>query len=181
MLTRSSTVFNKTAHRSKSCKQRHTLRTTLLVILTGVAAHGAFADKHDHKKEEKAALPAEMYSKAPESARVYFLQPQDGSVVPETFTVKFGLSGMGVAPAGVDKKNTGHHHLLINVDKLPDLNLPLPSNENVNHFGGGQTETQVTLPPGKHTLQLLLGNHFHVPHKKPVMSKKITVTVLEKK
>lgn len=153
------------------------------VMLAGLVAIGAFADEHNHgkKSSEKPALPDEMYSDAPKGARVYFLSPQDGSVVPQTFTVKFGLYGMGVAPAGVDKKNTGHHHLLIDVKDMPDLTLPLPSSDNIVHFGGGQTETMITLPSGEHTLQLLLGNHFHVPHKTPVMSKKITVTVVNEK
>ncbi|WHI49837.1 DUF4399 domain-containing protein [Microbulbifer sp. MLAF003] len=119
----------------------------------------------------------DMASKAPENAKLYIISPKDGEKVPRTFTVKFGLSGMGVAPAGVDSENTGHHHLLIDVDEMPDMSKPLPASENIIHFGGGQTETQVTLPPGKHTLQLVLGNYMHVPHEKPVMSKKITIEV----
>ncbi len=118
-----------------------------------------------------------LVSKAPEGAKVYFIEPADGAMVSSTFTVKFGLSGMGVAPAGVDKENTGHHHILINMDELPDMSLPLPANDQVKHFGGGQTETTLTLEPGEHTLQLLLGNHLHIPHDEPVLSDKITVTV----
>ncbi|HUF22395.1 MAG TPA: DUF4399 domain-containing protein [Burkholderiales bacterium] len=91
--------------------------------------------------------------------------------------VKFGLRGMGVAPAGVDMKNTGHHHILINVDKLPDMTRPLPASDQFVHFGMGQTETELKLNPGKHTLQLLLGNHLHIPHDPAVMSRKITITV----
>ncbi|WP_444930525.1 DUF4399 domain-containing protein [Microbulbifer sp. SSSA002] len=119
----------------------------------------------------------DISSKAPADAKVYIISPKDGEKVPRTFTVRFGLSGMGVAPAGVDRDNTGHHHLLIDVDKMPDMTKPLPASDHLIHFGGGQTETQLTLPPGKHTLQLVLGNYLHVPHKKPVMSKKITVVV----
>ena len=111
-----------------------------------------------------------LVSKAPEGAKVYFIEPADGAMVSSTFTVKFGLSGMGVAPAGVDKENTGHHHILINMDELPDMSLPLPANDQVKHFGGGQTETTLTLEPGEHTLQLLLGNHLHIPHDEPVLS-----------
>lgn len=118
-----------------------------------------------------------LQSAAPENAKVYFITPQNGAKVGRTFTVRFGLSGMGVAPAGIDQAATGHHHLLIDVDTLPDMTKPLPANEKIVHFGGGQTETEVTLPPGKHTLQLLMGNYLHVPHSNPVMSKKITVTV----
>lgn len=116
-------------------------------------------------------------SKAPEGVKLYIISPVDGATVKGTFKVKFGLSGMGVAPAGVDKENTGHHHLLINVDELPDLSKPLPATDQIKHFGGGQTETEITLPPGKHTLQLLLGNYLHIPHDKPVLSEKITITV----
>lgn len=118
-----------------------------------------------------------LVSKAPEGAKVYFIEPADGATVPSIFTVKFGLSGMGVAPAGVEKENTGHHHILINMAELPDMSQPLPANDHVKHFGGGQTETTLTLEPGEHTLQLLLGNHLHVPHDKPVLSEKITITV----
>jgi len=118
-------------------------------------------------------------SRSAEGAQVYFISPLDGDQVPGTFLVKFGLKGMGVAPAGVDRENTGHHHLLIDLEQLPDLKQPLPANEHVKHFGKGQTETEITLPPGKHTLQLLLGNYLHIPHDPPVLSKKITVTVSE--
>ena len=120
-----------------------------------------------------------IFSQSPANAAVYFIEPADGAVLPQTFTVKFGLAGMGVAPAGVEREHTGHHHLLINMDEMPDLNLPLPATEQVVHYGGGQTEAQITLPPGQHTLQLLLGNHYHIPHRKPVMSKKITITVAD--
>jgi hypothetical protein len=90
--------------------------------------------------------------------------------------VKFGLKGMGVAPAGVEKKKTGHHHLLIDT-KLADYDNPVPSDEKHKHFGGGQTETTIALSPGKHTLQLVLGDHNHIPHEPPVQSKVITITV----
>jgi len=114
---------------------------------------------------------------APAGARVYFIAPTDGATVPATFTVRFGLEGMGVAPAGVDVANTGHHHILIDVAELPDPDVPLPATEHVVHFGKGQTETQLTLSPGVHTLQLVLGNHLHIPHDPPVVSEKITITV----
>ncbi len=114
-------------------------------------------------------------SPSPEGASVYIISPSDGETVGQTFTVKFGLQGMGVAPAGVDKAKTGHHHLIINGGKLPSMNAPLGGD--VMHFGGGQTEKTITLAPGQHTLQLLLGNHLHVPHNPPVISEKITITV----
>ena len=113
---------------------------------------------------------------APAGAKVYFLSPQDGSEVTSPVTVRFGLTGMGVAPAGTDKENTGHHHLIVDAE-LPDMNAPIPSNDNYRHFGGGQTEVSLELPPGQHTLQLLVGDLLHIPHNPPVMSEKITITV----
>ncbi|MGB7412719.1 MAG: DUF4399 domain-containing protein [Thermosynechococcaceae cyanobacterium] len=118
---------------------------------------------------------------APADAAVYLIEPVDGATVPSHFTAQFGLSGMGVAPAGIEKDNTGHHHLLIDLNRLPNLNEPLAATEQIKHFGGGQTETELTLPPGQHTLQLVLGNYAHVPHNKPVLSKKITITVVSSK
>lgn len=111
------------------------------------------------------------------NARVFFITPQDGEVVPQTFKVKFGLEGMRLAKAGERAPNSVHHHLLINIDSLVDFSLPLPATDNILHFGKGQTETQLTLPKGKHTLQLLLGDHLHIPHVKPVISQRITITV----
>lgn len=116
----------------------------------------------------------ELVSPSPAGAEAYIITPSNGATVAETFTVRFGLKGMGVAPAGIEKANTGHHHLIIN-GQIPEAGKPMGSN--VKHFGGGQTETSVTLPKGKHSLQLILGNHFHVPHNPPVVSEKITVTV----
>jgi uncharacterized protein DUF4399 len=118
---------------------------------------------------------AEPTSSAP-GAEVYFHYPLDGARVPQRFTVKIGLKEMGVAPAGVAKEFTGHHHLLVDSDMVPP-DQPIPSDYNHLHLGNGQTETVLTLPPGTHTLQLLLGDHQHIPHKPPVMSKKITIYV----
>lgn len=123
------------------------------------------------------AFAESMVSDAPADAKVYFVQPSDGATVEGTFDVVFGLRNMGVAPAGVDKADTGHHHLLIDTEVPSDLSKPLPATDQVKHFGGGQTETEITLPPGDHTLQLLLGNAAHVPHSQPVVSEQITITV----
>jgi len=123
------------------------------------------------------APPTAMTSPSPAGATVYFIEPADGAVVTPTFTVKFGLKGMGVAPAGTDVPNTGHHHLLIDVATLPDMSQPLPATDHIVHFGKGQTETEVTLAPGKHTLQLVFANYLHIPHDPPVVSKPITITV----
>ena len=113
---------------------------------------------------------------APDNAAVYIISPANGAVVTSPVTVKFGLKGMGVAPAGVDKKDTGHHHLLID-SELPALNKAIGKDDKHLHFGGGQTETTLLLTPGQHTLQLILGDKAHFPHKPPVVSEKITITV----
>jgi len=118
-------------------------------------------------------------SPAPENAFLYIASPYDGEIIPGgQVWIRFGLRNMGVAPAGVNKQYTGHHHLLVNVDSLT-LEEPIPSDDNHIHFGRGQTEYLLQLPPGEHTLQLMLGDANHVPHDPPVMSKKITVSVPE--
>ena len=108
---------------------------------------------------------------------LYFIEPKDGATVNGPVKIVFGLSGMGVAPAGIDFPNTGHHHLLVDIENLPDLTKPIPANKNHIHFGKGQTEVLIDLPKGKRSLQLLLGNYLHVPHKKPVISDKIYIPV----
>lgn len=123
------------------------------------------------------AHAVESGSEIAPGAKVYFISPGDGEVLTSPFSVVFGLQGMGVAPAGVQINNTGHHHLLIDTVVLPDLSMPLPATDKIRHFGGGQTETELTLPAGEHTLQLLLGNFMHTPHAAPVLSNKITITV----
>ncbi len=114
---------------------------------------------------------------SPAGAQAEIISPADGARVKSPVRVRFGLKGMGIAPAGVAFENTGHHHLLIDTDPPADLGQPLPTSERVVHFGKGQTETEIALPPGKHTLQLVLGDQLHVPHDPPVMSRKITVVV----
>ena len=123
-----------------------------------------------------AALALEPTPSAP-GAEVYFISPEDGAHVSGKFTVRFGLRGMGVAPAGIEFPDSGHHHLLVNAEPMPDLTQPLPTSDAVRHFGKGQTETELELPPGTYTLQLVLGNHLHIPHKPPVLSSAIKVTV----
>jgi hypothetical protein len=122
--------------------------------------------------------PVAAQTPSPEGAKVYFINLKDGAEVDSPFLVQFGLSGMGVAPAGVEKPNTGHHHLLIDATLTPEqLKEPIPVDDNHRHFGGGQTEAMVTLPKGQHTLQLVLGDWSHIPHVPPVMSEPITITV----
>jgi hypothetical protein len=132
-----------------------------------------------------AALPALAQTPAvslertpsPAGAEAYIISPRDGAKVHGPVLVQFGLQGMGVAPAGIKMENTGHHHLLIDTEAPSDLGAPLPATDKIMHFGKGQTQTTLHLSPGKHTLQLLLGDQNHIPHNPPVMSKKITITV----
>lgn len=121
---------------------------------------------------------AQDRSPSPKGAELYFIAPADGAKLSNPVTVRFGLKGMGVAPAGIKFDNAGHHHLLINTD-LADMSKPIPPavENKIMHFGAGQTEVTLTLPPGKHTLQLVLGDFLHIPHNPPVMSKKITIEV----
>jgi len=109
--------------------------------------------------------------------KLYLISPVNGESVTSPVLVKFGVEGMNIVPAGVKKAMSGHHHLLINVDKLPDMSMPIPANENYLHFGKGETEASIILPKGKHTLQLLLGDHMHVPHEPPLLSTKIEIIV----
>jgi hypothetical protein len=125
-----------------------------------------------------AATAQEYRKKAPEGVEVYVVSPQDGATVKSPVVVVFGLKGMGVAPAGMAKEKTGHHHVLIDTDaKDVDMTKPLPATDRIKHFGGGQTETKLDLPPGKHTLQLVMGDENHVPFDPPVMSKVVTIIV----
>ena len=121
---------------------------------------------------------------APENATVYFIGLEDGDTVSSPVTVVFGLAGMGVAPAGTEKENTGHHHLLLNRPPIgegeegaEELEYGLPADDNHIHFGGGQTQTTIDLPAGTHTMQLVLGDLNHIPHSPPVASEVITITV----
>jgi len=120
---------------------------------------------------------AQERTPSPAGAEVYIISPSDGARVHNPVRVQFGLKGMGIAPAGVKFDNTGHHHLLIDTDAPEDPNAPLPKTDKILHFGKGETETTLTLAPGKHTLQLLLADMNHVPHSPPAISKKITITV----
>jgi hypothetical protein len=152
------------------------------VVMLGWSAMAALAQDHSHGPHDAAAAPpatpaaAQGRTESPKGAEVYFHYPLDGLRVPQRFTARLGLRGMGIAPAGVVKALTGHHHLLIDTDTV-DLNQPIPSDYNHVHLGNGQTEVVLTLTPGTHTLQLLVGDHLHMPHVPPVMSKKITIYV----
>jgi hypothetical protein len=123
------------------------------------------------------AVYAQERTPSPAGAEAYIISPKNGATVKSPVTVVFGLKGMGIAPAGVKFESSGHHHLLIDTDVPADASAPLPTSDQVKHFGKGQTETSLELAPGKHTLQLVLGDQNHIPHNPPVVSKKITITV----
>ena len=114
---------------------------------------------------------------APKEALLYIIWPQNGAIIKGGFWCRFGLRNMGVTHAGDTYENSGHHHLLIDVNEPIDPNEPIPQDKNHLHFGAGQTEARLELPPGKHTLQLVLGDAKHYPFKPPLVSEKITITV----
>jgi hypothetical protein len=114
---------------------------------------------------------------APAGAEAYLIEPADGARVTNPVRVVFGLKGFGVAPAGVDRNDAGHHHLLVDAPLPANLGLPIPNDEQHRHFGGGQTEVELTLTPGRHTLQMVLGDHLHVPHDPPIVSSVVTIEV----
>src|SRR5256885_11476894 len=146
-----------------------TLITAALILAAPLAAAQAPA-----APASAAAMPR---TPSPPGAEAYIISPKDGATVKSPVRVQFDLKGMGVAPAGGKVDNTRHHHLLIDTDAPADLAAPLPATDKIVHFGKGQTEASVPLSPGKHTLQLLLGDQNHVPHDPPVISSKITITV----
>ena len=154
------------------------MKTKIIPLLAACLLIGAFAQA----KNEKAKLPR---NPSPKGANAYIVTPKDCKTVKAKAKIIFGLKGMGVCPAGIvgpDGKppaNTGHHHLLIDVDKLPAMDQPLVASDNLKHFGLGQTETVLELKPGKHTLQLVFADFAHIPHNPPVVSEKITITVKE--
>jgi hypothetical protein len=132
------------------------------------------ADEHEHASASAGALI--VRTPRPPDAKLYIISPKNGETVSSPVQVRFGLTGMGVAPAGVASEKTGHHHLIIDAP-LPPLDVPLPNDEKHVHFGGGQTEVAIELAPGKHTLQMVLGDKDHVPHVPPLISEQIEITV----
>ena len=144
------------------------IRSTFCALLFGTLATAALAGE----------------TPAPDGAKVYFIGVEDGATVSSPVKIAFGLSGMGVAPAGVEKAKTGHHHVFVNRPPLgegedgeEEMEYSIPADENHRHFGGGQTEVSLELEPGEHTLQLVLGDHNHIPHDPPIVSDVITITV----
>ena len=161
-------------------KFRVFLAMLMAVSLAGVASLASAQTVV--KKDTKPAAAATGLERLPSPGDVSlsFANLKDGDEVEKSFRVKFVITGMRVKPAGEMVENSGHHHLLIDVDDddLPDFNLPLPMNESVYHFGKGEKSAVITMPPGEHTLQLLFADYRHIPHDPPVMSEKITVTVI---
>jgi hypothetical protein len=155
---------------------RLAIAATFLVL--SLAACGDDSSKTSEAAKEAAPAPAAASARTPSpaGAKVMILEPADGATVTSPVTVKFGVEGMEVAPAGTDKPNTGHHHLFID-SKLEDPSAPVPSDANHIHYGKGQTEAQIELTPGQHTLQDVFADKNHVPHDPPVVSDVVTITV----
>jgi hypothetical protein len=156
------------------------------IIITKLALNGVLflAGCSERPAEEPAAVapPANTAdtvlprSPSPHGASVFFVTPSDGGTVSSPLRIEFGIEGMQVVAAGVNAADSGHHHLLVDTG-LPDLGLPIPKDERHIHFGDGSTATELDLAPGEHTLQLLLGDHLHIPHEPPVMSAPISIIV----
>ena len=161
-----------------------TIRLSLLALLISMAACGEkpaqetvqttpMATAAEAPATEPPQIPRTASS---EGASVFFITPADGATVTNPISIEFGIAGMDVVKAGNNQPNSGHHHLLIDTG-LPDLGLPIPANEQHVHFGDGSVSTQISLPPGEHKLQMLLGDHLHIPHNPPITSAQITITV----
>lgn len=145
---------------------------SLIVAATLLAAPMSAASRADDDDDD--------LTPAPEGAKAYIVNLKDGQTLKSPFTVVFGLKGMGIAPAGVDHPKTGHHHIFINTELTEDMiGYPIPADSQHIHFGGGQSEVSLALAPGTYTLRLVLGDQNHIPHKPPVVSKAVTVTVVD--
>jgi len=158
------------------------MKIQTLILSSLILGLGACTDKPaaEPAAAVEPATPAEpvtmQRTASAEGARVFFITPADGATVTNPISIEFGVEGMEVVKAGNDQPHSGHHHLLIDTD-LPDLALPIPADEHHVHFGDGRTATEISLPPGEHTLQMLLGDHLHIPHDPPLKSEVIRVTV----
>jgi hypothetical protein len=150
--------------------RKHFLLVSAFALFAGQALADTHSHSHDHGAVER--------TPSPEGAMVYFIAPADGATVSNPVTFQFGARGIGVAPAGANWPNTGHHHMLINIDPADvDLSEPFPFDEQNLHFGGGQTEVTLELPAGTHSFVLIMADDFHVPHDPPLISEVITVTI----
>ena len=154
------------------------LRNLIIIGLAGLlSACGSPEQQAEPEPQAESESATSLRSAAPADARIFFANLEDGAALSSPFTVEFGLEGMDVVPAGTEQEFSGHHHLLIDQAELPVLDMPIPSGSVHVHFGKGQTSVDLDLPQGTHTLQLILGNHLHIPHDPPVVSEKITITV----
>ncbi len=153
------------------------LLLALILFTSACATEGTAETASAESEAAETQGMADLRSASPEGASIFFVNLEDGQTVESPFTVEFGLEGMSVVPAGTDEEYSGHHHLLINEDMLPPMNMPIPADSTHIHYGLGQTSTELDLPAGEHTLQIILGNHLHIPHDPPVVSEKITITV----
>lgn len=177
-------MHNMTALREiKMFEKPDAIAALLILIVSALAACGQeqSADKASSASNAAAErtppkLTALPRTPAPEGARVFFISPADGATITNPVVIEFGVEGMNVVKAGIDEPRSGHHHLIIDAD-LPDMSLPIPASDNYLHFGDASTRTERTLAPGTHRLQLLLGDHLHIPHEPPLKSEVITITV----
>jgi len=160
------------------------LRLSIVVLLFSISACGEKPAEETIETEQMATAAEAAVSMPPqiprtasnEGASVFFITPADGATVTNPISVEFGIAGMDVVKAGNNQPNSGHHHLLIDTE-LPDFGLPIPADKHHIHFGDGSVSTQITLPPGEHKLQMILGDHLHIPHNPPVISAQITIMV----
>ena len=160
------------------------LRLSIVVLLFSMTACGEKPAEETIETEQMATAAEAAVSMPPqiprtasnEGASVFFITPADGATVTNPISVEFGIAGMDVVKAGNNQPNSGHHHLLIDTE-LPDFGLPIPADKHHIHFGDGSVSTKITLPPGEHKLQMILGDHLHIPHNPPVISAQITIMV----
>lgn len=162
------------------------LTPPLATLVAGLVLLAACAEQGEEQAPDAApdnAAPASSEAPAglprsasPAGARVFFVTPADGDTVSNPIQLEFGIEGMRVVPAGINEPDSGHHHLIINAG-MPDMSWPIPANEHYIHYGDGSTSAELTLEPGEHTLQLLLGDYLHIPHDPPVASEVIRITV----
>jgi len=155
----------------------------LILALSSCSQESAPAVEQDMPDEEQPAAVSDTPETVPmprtasvEGASVFFISPAAGETLTNPITIEFGIDGMDIVKAGENQPNSGHHHLLIDTG-LPDLSLPIPGDQHHVHFGDGSTTTEITLEPGTHSLQMLLGDHLHIPHNPPLVSESITITV----
>lgn len=175
-------VLSTFKHHLEERRRPTTIMSRLLLALFFVLFLTACSETPDEQttataEESDTQSMEALRSASAEGAQSYFINLEDGATVSSPVTVQFGIEGMEIVPAGTDQEFSGHHHLLIDIDEMPALDMPLPADAQHVHFGKGQTEVELTLEPGTHTLQLILGNHLHIPHDPPVLSERVTITV----